>query len=369
MLYVYDCSNSPERPKHRGSGGPVQNGMITCLKQNAKDYNVEFVAMPEHADVILTNDVFPKEILALDKPRVKRMDGVFWQQECQDRNAAYVQAAQQASWVIFISRYSYQCYLKAYGSEDKCRPHGVKNWTIIRSAADPHVFRPFQRHSRGRKPRTFVACATSWERPEKRLQAVLNFAEDTGVEVRLAGQVADTFADMVPKNARVQLSGCRHSLWNSRNNRVVWDPTMVREILASADAFVNFSYRDAGPKVVAEAVACGLPVLYADSGGTSEMVHAGDIMNVENGTLTASGRRTYLDRTAVDGGTGVGLPDPEKDDNTVPMLDREQAVSAYCYMCDNWHWLTDLADKFDSKQMFDQCLREYFYVLEKAAAG
>ena len=38
---------------------------------------------------------------------------------------------------------------------------------------------------------------------------------------------------------------------------------------------INLSYKDACPKTVCQAVACGLPVLYANSGGVNEIVHSG----------------------------------------------------------------------------------------------
>ena len=84
---VYDCSNSSERPPHRSeSFGPKENDIMRGLKKYCNVFGCEFIDQPQDADVIITNDIYPKDILALDKPRVKRMDGVFWENRLKDRN-------------------------------------------------------------------------------------------------------------------------------------------------------------------------------------------------------------------------------------------------------------------------------------------
>jgi len=249
MLKVYDCSNSPERPPHRGGGGPVENGMVSLLKKYARQYDATFVNKPTEADVIFTNDVFPQDVLKLDLPRVKRMDGVFWQEEFRERNIPYARAAQQADRVIFISRYSSRSFRYSHGL-------GLRSTCIIRSCADPDVFYPRTTGSIPSAPVSVVACATSWERPEKRLEAVIRFSEISGLKVLLVGRACYISRMLVT------------SLGEMPHNKLA-------AVLRGADLFVNFSYRDPGPKVVAEACASGLPVLFADSGGTGEMATTG----------------------------------------------------------------------------------------------
>ena len=43
-------------------------------------------------------------------------------------------------------------------------------------------------------------------------------------------------------------------------------------IFQSADAYISLNYNDSCPNCVLEALACGLPVIYSDSGGTPELV-------------------------------------------------------------------------------------------------
>ena len=43
-------------------------------------------------------------------------------------------------------------------------------------------------------------------------------------------------------------------------------------IFGNADAFITLNYNDNCPNKVLEALSCGLPVIYSDTGGTPELV-------------------------------------------------------------------------------------------------
>ena len=105
---------------------------------------------------------------------------------------------------------------------------------------------------------TFIwgASASNWNREEKRFDSILDFSKIIGDDkIFLIGK-----CDMdVPHNI------IKKGYIDSDNGKA--------DILNSCDAFVNFSYRDAGSKVVCQALQCGLPVLYADSGGVPELVN------------------------------------------------------------------------------------------------
>lgn len=249
-MKIYDCSNSQDRPQNRGYGGPRENAVVTMLKRYAANYDAEFVANPVDADLIFTNDVYPANIVALDKPKVKRMDGVFWQEHLADRNDAYNRAAAQSDCVIFVSNFSRESLKRLYGKQICNRS------VVVLNSVDSDIF--YRGHPVVKeRPYRFMAVATHWAREEKRLSAVLKLAALLGreMELILIGSIPIT---KLPENVT--------------NFGYVADPQQLSCLLRMCDAFVNFSYRDAAPKAVAEAVACGLPVLCTTSGGVPELV-------------------------------------------------------------------------------------------------
>ena len=261
-IKIYDCSNSDERPAHRSSSlCPVTNDICADLMEyveNEKYEQFEYVIDPIDADVIFTNDVYPEYILNPGKPMVKRMDGVFWQKELQDRNIKYFQAAYQSSRVVFISKYSSDCFYKI------CPFKKVPRTSIvILNDAPEWIFHPRFPRFRLSNPIhqiTFAACVSNWRREEKRFEALIEFAEicsgikDIDIYINLIGEC----------DAKLPSNIWRKGYCEDRND--------IADILRVSDAFINVSYRDAAPKTVCQAIRSGLPVLYANSGGVGEIV-------------------------------------------------------------------------------------------------
>lgn len=82
MLKIYDCSNSSESPIHSSYfGSTKENSVVSILKKYASQFNACFVENIADTDVIFTNDIFPQEVIKLQLPKVKRMDGVYWIKE------------------------------------------------------------------------------------------------------------------------------------------------------------------------------------------------------------------------------------------------------------------------------------------------
>ena len=252
-IKIYDCSNSDERPRNREYGGPVENAVVTMLKKYGHVHGVEFVDSPEKCDVLFTNDVYPEEVLELKKPKVKRMDGIFWQEYLKDKNIPYNRAAEQSDYVIFISGFSRRSLFELYEIK-------LQQSTIITNWVDSEMFYPSKMEPiRNVYPRRFVAIATSWKREEKRLRSTLAFAEHVlkkDQELFLVGNPSELVMN-IPSN--VTMLG------------YVDNPRNLAEILRSMDAAINLSYRDACPKVILEEISCGLPVIYTDSGGAHEV--------------------------------------------------------------------------------------------------
>jgi glycosyltransferase involved in cell wall biosynthesis len=257
LIRVFDCSNSVRRPHHRGGGGPIINDAMRYLRENSHEYGCVWCDTPANADVIITNDVFPDECLALDRPKLKRMDGIFWQEQFRDRNRPLNKAARQADHVIFISEFSKQSYFNLYGE-------ALKSVSVALNWVDPKVF--FPRDVQKFDKFTFVAVATDWSRKEKRLSSLIKLANLINDNIIIIGKCSET----LPKNVF--------------SVGYIADHHHTATILSKAHAFLNLSYKDAAPKVVAQGISCGLPVLYANSGGVPEIASHGDSFGIPDNT-------------------------------------------------------------------------------------
>lgn len=169
MIKVYDCSNSDERPISRNLGGPVVNEFVNLLHKYATTFGFNFVSSLSEADVVFTNDIFPKLVLQSGLPLVKRMAGIHWQKSLVNRNYPYIKACTQADSVIFITDYSRKSFeILCYGDYINLKNHQViHHWTEVSR---------LRKLKQGNLLTRFCAIATDWSRPEKRLNELLNFA-------------------------------------------------------------------------------------------------------------------------------------------------------------------------------------------------
>lgn len=257
-MKIFDCSNSSERPMNRHFGGPFQNEFVGYLKEFSKDFGCEFVEDYKKSDLIFTNDVFPKHLSKIDLPKVKRMDGVFWQESLKERNEKYNLAAQMADHVIFISEYSSNSYQKLYGNDLK-ELSVVKHWTK----------KHFEFDNSSDFNRTFFCMATDWARPEKRFDEVLKFSKMfPECSIKVVGKCEST----VPKN--VELYGYLDP-----------DSNAFLNVLKSCTGMLNLTCKDAATKTVCISINHSIPVLYSNSGGVSEYVQNSGEAIFENDSI------------------------------------------------------------------------------------
>lgn len=247
MINIYDCSNSLES-NHSKNYGPIENDIIKGLKEYSNLFNCKFVNKYTMADVIITNDIFPSEIKKTNIPKIKRMDGIYWMNDLKYKNDELNLSAELADHVIFISKYS-RMALKTLYPDIK-----IKESSVILNVADDRIFRYKNQKS---FLSNFAASCTDWNRKEKRFNDLMSFAERIQETIYLIGK-----CDMETPLNVIKLG-------------YISDYYEINNILNNCDAFINLSYRDAAPKVVCQAVACGLPVLYADSGGSNEIIDYG----------------------------------------------------------------------------------------------
>jgi glycosyltransferase involved in cell wall biosynthesis len=280
-MKIYDCSNSEASLKGKARlYGPKENDILRYLKQYASEFGHVFVQNPNDADVILTNDIFPESFSG--KKKVKRMDGVFARTDVVHRNEALNQAAQEADHVIFISDYSRDSYFQLYDPDRKT----LKGWTTIPNEVDPSVFYPDTRvvERKGKHtsfsyhPKRMIAIASDWSRPEKRLEDLIVLAEIAPeIEFVLVGKAPDNWPQQnvslyyngEPVSGRIKYPK------NITIKGYIDTPQGLARELREADGMVSFFYKDAYPKTMVQAKYCGLPILFAGSGGQNQMGAAG----------------------------------------------------------------------------------------------
>jgi len=303
-MKIFDCSDSKSRPAHRSISGGPYNHILYGLKEFSRFYKSEFVDNVKDCDIIFTNDVYPPEILKIDKPKIKRMGGVFWQNHLQDRSDKFNQAAFQSDFVIFVSEFCKKSFIELLKNEP--RQH-----CVIVNKADDRIFYP------NKKMRdeefAFSAGATNWKREEKRLNTLIEFAKNIKDRIYLIGECEETLPDNIIKFGYID---------SYRN---------IAEILWRSSAFVNFSYKDAAPKMVCQASACGLPALYDNSGGIKEVAFCG---------------------------VGIETNEEIKLEDKSPGIDMNKILEAYEFFMKSYETLDKMADKCTFN--YSDMMKEYF---------
>ena len=255
MIKIYDCSNSNERPSHNLSNlGPVENDIMRDLKIYANYYGFNFVDNVSNADVVITNDIFPSTIKKLTIPKVKRMDGIYWKNDLKSRNGALNESAALSNLVIFISNFSRMSLMRLYPDVFL----KLNTAVVVVNYVDTSIFQRIDKYLPIEPTFIWSACASNWSREEKRLNELIRFSS------------------VIDKNDVIQVIGkCDCDLPNNMIKiGYVSNDSQKSKILQNSHAFVNFSYRDAGSKVVCQAVACGLPIFYADSGSITDLIYS-----------------------------------------------------------------------------------------------
>jgi hypothetical protein len=243
MLKIFDVSNSSSRPNARGLGGPVENDIVRYLKKYANKFNCEFTTSECEADVIFTNDVFPKEYT---QPKVKRMDGIYSRADLINRNEMLNISAKQSDCVIFISEFSKNS-LEVLYSEVK-----LKKSTIILNAVDDSEF--FNLNLKKDDKISLISTANNWSRPEKRGELILELANKyKNIKFNLIGSLNCN----VPNNI---------NLLGYINNY-----QQMNYELNNANGFIYLGFNDPAPKTVCQALNCQLPMLLTNSGGNVEL--------------------------------------------------------------------------------------------------
>lgn len=248
----FDCSNNSisNQAHNNKSLGPIENDIMKDLNQYSNLFGFKRIYNYKEADVFITNTIYPDEILEWAEkhfiPKIKRMDGIYWQNNLIHKNEKLNKAALESDHVIFISKYSQDALKELYGYK--------LNSSIVLNNADDTVFFP-------RKKQNFrlVSSCSNWERDGKRLNELIELAINIEEEIHLIGKCDITLPSNMIKHGYID------------------DQNQMSKIISESHLFISLFYRDAGSKVTCQAIKCGLPVLYTASGGLNELVRGNGV--------------------------------------------------------------------------------------------
>jgi glycosyltransferase involved in cell wall biosynthesis len=213
--------------------------------RRAKEYGVKVVY---NADGVLYGAYYPE----------KRWRSV---------NDQLYQTYEQADYIFFQSKFA-QLSTEHFLGEPKA-PH-----EILYNAVDTDIFKPPEQEF---KSSFITLLTTGFHRLRYRLEVVVRMTallkkrELPNVRLVIAGRLGqgDGIWDVEkPIHALVE----RLDLSDSVIFLPAYSQQEAPQIYQAADVFVHAQWNDTCPSVVIEAMACGLPVVYSNSGGTPELV-------------------------------------------------------------------------------------------------
>lgn len=201
-------------------------------------------------------------------PIVYNQNGVYYQAwydgDWQAKNREMALAYHAADWVFYQSAFCQRAAQHFLGERSG-------RGEILYNAIDTDHFIPRERWSESRSPYTFLLTGKIGEHMAYRLEntiAGLQQARKLGLDARL------TIAGWVAEGARYSAEALARKLGVTDYVTYFGSYTQSQApaIYQSADAYVMTKHNDPCPNTVLEAMACGLPVLYSDTGGVPELV-------------------------------------------------------------------------------------------------
>jgi len=307
----YDCSiNSVSNKTHnKDSLGPVQNDIMKDLNQYSNLFGFRRTYNHEEADIFITNTTYPYKILDWSKkhsiPKIKRMDGIYWQNNLIHKNQKLNDAALMSDHVIFISEYSKKTLKTLYGIS-------LYNSSVILNNADDTVFFP-----REKPDFRLVSSCSNWEREGKRLEYLIELANNIDDEIHLIGKCDIDLPDNMVK----------HGYIDSQQK--------MSTIIDESHIFISLFYRDAGSKVTCQAVKCHVPVLYVTSGGLNELVRGNGVSITDDTSMTFR--------------------------NDIPTLNIEEMLKNYKELKYSYN---DIINKYKKREPYYRTMENYFNIMK-----
>lgn len=184
--------------------------------------------------------------------------GSSWRQ--QNKPNARVYAA--ADYVVYQSRFCRECAERFLGPR---KGPG----RILYNPVNTNVFTPSPKKSDSRAPMLLVAGSHHDAiRVECAIEALAHLRRLCDARLTVAGRM------LWSANAAEQAIGWAEA--NGVRDAVIfagpYTQQQAPDLLRSADVLLHLKWQDSCPRLVVEAMACGLPVVYSATGGTPELV-------------------------------------------------------------------------------------------------
>ncbi len=202
------------------------------------------------------------------KPMVLRLDGIWFnsEQDYSNQNKPILFAYQNADAVVFQSNFNKRLTEHWFGKHEK--PY------VIHNAADNSLIEKIPKYHNKMINDNYSeiwVSASHW-RPHKRLRENIIY-----------------FLEHAPKDAGMMIAGKVDSLEvfsDFNDSRLMYVGELNWESLISickmATTFVHLAYLDHCPNVVVDAQACDCKIICSSTGGTSEIVKNGIVVNEED---------------------------------------------------------------------------------------
>jgi glycosyltransferase involved in cell wall biosynthesis len=199
------------------------------------------------------------------KPMVLRLDGIWFNsdQDYNRQNAPIKFSYHNADAVIFQSEFNKKLTEYWFGSH--------KNSTVIHNASDLNLINLADSSVWDKKFKKDVevwSCASNW-RPHKRLKDNIRY-----------------FLEFAPKQAVLIVAGRNYNsqdVFDIVDDRIYFtgelDYTTLLSLYKRSSTFIHLAYLDHCPNVVVDAQASGCVVICSSTGGTSEIITKGKIIN------------------------------------------------------------------------------------------
>jgi glycosyltransferase involved in cell wall biosynthesis len=173
-----------------------------------------------------------------------------------------------ADYVFYQSRF-------CKDSADKFLGKRESNFEILYNPVDTRFFCPDTERSKNAQPITLLLAGSHWSsyRPLIALDVLQKLSQKTGVTIKL--KIAGRFCwEREPADAEKQVldHAKRIGVFDQIELAGPYTQQQAVSLFRSSSILLHTKYNDPCPRLVVEAIACGLPVVYSASGGVPELV-------------------------------------------------------------------------------------------------